>query len=279
MAKFGQLYLQKGLWNKKQIIPAAWVEEATTFKIDQAPDALQSRKDSSDWMQGYCYQFWRCRNNAFRADGAFGQYIIVLPEKDAVVAITSESPNMQDEINLVWKYLLPAMKDEALPANESMAENLKQKLASLALPLESGRSDSPVATRISGKTIAFEKNDRMLKSLIIDFMDQKCDLTIQADSASYKMSFGAGSWAEGVTERPGPSLTGPIAGMNVYKVTGSYTWQDDNTLVFTLRYTESPHHEKVTVRFDGDKVLTSIASSFAFSKYATELKAKVVAGE
>ena len=59
MAKFGQLYLQKGKWRGKQILPRTWVEEATAFKIDQAPDSLQSTKDSSDWMQGYCYQFWR----------------------------------------------------------------------------------------------------------------------------------------------------------------------------------------------------------------------------
>ena len=103
MAKLGQLYLRKGKWNGKQILPASWVEEATTFKIDQAPDAPQSKKDLSDWMQGYCYQFWRCRNNAFRADGAYGQYIIVMPDKDAVIAIQAESPDMQDEINLVRK--------------------------------------------------------------------------------------------------------------------------------------------------------------------------------
>ena len=77
MAKFGLLYLQKGKWNDKQIIPAEWIEEATTFKIDQAPDAPQAVKDSNDLMQGYCYQFSRCRHNGFRAVGAFGQYIIV----------------------------------------------------------------------------------------------------------------------------------------------------------------------------------------------------------
>src|SRR5450759_3547555 len=56
MAKFGQLFLQKGNWNGKQILPASWIEEASTLKIYQAPDARQSQKDSSDWMQGYCYQ-------------------------------------------------------------------------------------------------------------------------------------------------------------------------------------------------------------------------------
>jgi len=56
----------------------------------QAPDAPKETRDKNDWMQGYGYQFWRSRNNAFRGDGAFGQYIIVMPEKDAVIAITSE---------------------------------------------------------------------------------------------------------------------------------------------------------------------------------------------
>src|SRR6187455_1693762 len=80
IARFAQLYLQKGKWNDQQILPAQWVEEATTFKIDTAPGVAQSKKDSSDWMQGYCYQFWRSRHNSFRGDGAFGQYALVLPE-------------------------------------------------------------------------------------------------------------------------------------------------------------------------------------------------------
>jgi CubicO group peptidase (beta-lactamase class C family) len=115
MAKLGQLYLQNGVWNGKQILSEAWIKEATTAVIqDSAPYLPEEKKDSSDWAQGYGYQFWRCRHNAFRADGAYGQYIIVIPEKDAVIAITSETPDMQDELNLVWKFLLPALKDETL---------------------------------------------------------------------------------------------------------------------------------------------------------------------
>jgi CubicO group peptidase (beta-lactamase class C family) len=65
MAKMAELYLHNGVWNGKQVLPKGWVEQATTYKIDQAPGAVQSKRDSSDWMQGYCYQFWRCRHNAF----------------------------------------------------------------------------------------------------------------------------------------------------------------------------------------------------------------------
>ena len=64
---------------------------------------------NSDWVQGYGYQMWRCRHNAFRADGANGQYIIVIPEKDAVVVTTAYIQNMQQEINLIWDHILPAL--------------------------------------------------------------------------------------------------------------------------------------------------------------------------
>ena len=134
LAKFGQLYLQKGAWQGRQLLPAQWVEEATTFKIQQPLPAKPSRpNDQNDWLQGYCYQFWRCRHNAFRGDGAFGQFMIVMPEQDAVVAITAETSDMQGELDLVWDHLLPAMKAQPLPRDRQSEARLQQTLASLTL--------------------------------------------------------------------------------------------------------------------------------------------------
>ena len=65
--------------------------------------------ENNDWVQGYGYQMWRCRHNAFRADGANGQYIIIIPEKDAVVVTTAHIQNMGQELNLIWDHLLPAL--------------------------------------------------------------------------------------------------------------------------------------------------------------------------
>lgn len=65
--------------------------------------------ETSDWVQGYGYQMWRCRHNAYRADGAYGQYIIVIPEKDAVIAATARTGDMQKELNLFWDNILPAL--------------------------------------------------------------------------------------------------------------------------------------------------------------------------
>ena len=112
MAKMGQFMLQKGKWKGEQLLPAAWFDEATKAHIKQAPQWIKpgTKAKDSDWMQGYGYQIWRCRNNAYRADGYLGQFIIVLPEKDAVIVTTANINDMQAEINLIWKYLLPAMR-------------------------------------------------------------------------------------------------------------------------------------------------------------------------
>ena len=112
MAKMGQFMLQKGKWNGKQLLPESWFNEATQSHIAQPPVwfPANGKVKESDWTQGYGYQVWRCRNNAFRADGANGQFIIVIPEKDAVIVTTANIGDMQAEINLIWKHLLPALR-------------------------------------------------------------------------------------------------------------------------------------------------------------------------
>ncbi|MDR1407957.1 MAG: ChbG/HpnK family deacetylase [Tannerella sp.] len=115
MAKMGLFILQKGNWNGEQLLPAAWFDEATTSKIESLPagtkkENLKVKPKDSDWLQGYGYQMWRSRHNSYRADGAYGQYILILPEKNAVIAATAQVDDMQAELNLIWKYLLPALK-------------------------------------------------------------------------------------------------------------------------------------------------------------------------
>jgi CubicO group peptidase (beta-lactamase class C family) len=261
MAKFGQLYLQKGSWNGKQIIPAEWIEEATTFKIDQAPGAPQEVKDASDWMQGYCYQFWRCRHNAFRADGAYGQYIIVMPDQDAVVAITAESPDMQDEINLVWKFILPSMHEGALPENSEASDRLKQRLESLALPVPVKKPDTPLAAELTARKFIFDENSQSFKSFSLDFKGDICIANFTVGDMNYTIPFGRGAWVMSETGLSGPSLINNPVALTANKVAGAYTWSDDTTAEMTLRYIESPHHIKIQCRFNGNNAYMNIRFS------------------
>ena len=117
LAKMGQLLLQNGEWNGQQLIPAEWVAEMSKKQVEsvnpgtRVEDAAAKgmTPETSDWMQGYGYQMWRCRPGCFRADGARGQYIIVVPDKNAVIAITSDNGDLQGELNLVWERILPVL--------------------------------------------------------------------------------------------------------------------------------------------------------------------------
>jgi CubicO group peptidase (beta-lactamase class C family) len=269
IAKLGQLYLQKGKWNGKQVLPAAWVEQATTFKIDQAPGVAQSKKDSSDWMQGYCYQFWRCRHNAFRADGAFGQYIIVVPDQDAVIAINSESPNMQDELNLVWKYLLPAMKPQSLPLNKADEASLQKHLEGLSLPALKNIVGNSAAN--TSKTYALEPNELKIKSISFSTNNAGiCRVTLKKDSATYVLNLGSGKWLVDQTMMPGPGLLSKAnentSMLSPYQIAGSYGWQDSQTMKLKLRYIESVHSETITCKFSDNKMMATVEYSYDFGK-------------
>jgi CubicO group peptidase (beta-lactamase class C family) len=129
IAKFGQLYLQKGKWNGKQVISQKWIEQATSKQVPNAPK--DPSKSNIDWVQGYGFQFWQCTHNAYRGDGAGGQFCIVIPEKDAVIAITADTGNMQVELTVVWDKLLPAFHAEALPPNAAAQDSLRQMISKL----------------------------------------------------------------------------------------------------------------------------------------------------
>lgn len=256
IARFGQLYLQKGKWNGKQLLPEAWVDEATSFKIDNAPGLTQQQKDSSDWRQGYCYQFWRSRHNSYRGDGAFGQYCLVLPELDAVIAITSETPDMQHELNLIWKFLLPAFYADKATLNTNDASLLKKKLAVLKLPLPP-KADSVFQTpSITGKKYKLSQVIRGVESISFHLDKSVYTISINQSGTIHRIQFGNGKWIEGETTMLGPSLLelakNHFAGLPPSQVAGSYSWKAPGVLEMHLRYIDSPHTLKMIFKF-GEK--------------------------
>jgi CubicO group peptidase (beta-lactamase class C family) len=266
IARFAQLYLQRGKWNGKQILPEAWVEEATTFKIDNAPGMPQIRKDSSDWRQGYCYQFWRSRNNSYRGDGAFGQYALILPEEDAIIAITSETPDMQGELNLVWKYLLPAMQVDNMSLNKNDAAVLKKRLAALKLQLPVKADTTFREPMLTAKKFKIESNAKNIETISLSEKSKIITLTIKTKENTYSFNFGDGKWIEGKTTMLGPSLVegakNHFIGLSPSQTAGAYSWKSPKILQMQLRYIDSPHTLIMTFHFNGDKVSIDLQDSY-----------------
>lgn len=102
---FGQLYLQKGVYEGQRLVSEEWVREATSLQIENV-----GRAEGPDGQAGYGYQFWLCHNGAYRAAGAHSQFCIVLEALDAVVAINALEDNSQAVQNAVWEEILPKLE-------------------------------------------------------------------------------------------------------------------------------------------------------------------------
>ncbi|MDR2895688.1 MAG: beta-lactamase family protein [Propionibacteriaceae bacterium] len=104
MARLGQLYLDKGVWRGEQLLSVDWVKAATSVQVGNPNNG------SPDWCAGYGYQFWMNSFGGFRADGMFGQYIVVLPQSEAVVVMTSHLTDMQTPLTILKETLLPGIE-------------------------------------------------------------------------------------------------------------------------------------------------------------------------
>ena len=81
LARIGYLYLHGGQWNGRQIVPAAWIKEATARHV---------RAAAPGWDYGY--QWWlttRGGTDVWAGRGFGGQFLIVIPTRDTVAVINS----------------------------------------------------------------------------------------------------------------------------------------------------------------------------------------------
>lgn len=245
IARFGQLYLQKGKWKGKQLIPSEWIEESTVRQTSNGSSP------NSDWDQGYGYQFWRSRHNTYRGDGAFGQYCLIIPELDAVVAVTSGVRDMQSIMNLVWDKLLPAMKSSHLPENAIARKKLETKLAGLLVKIPSGQPTMPLAASVSGKWFVFPENDRGIQAVSFDFNSSSPVLIVRTARGEMRTPVGIGSWRKtpnGFANGLEKFLTVPAQPF----VAASGAWSAADVFNVKLVLYQTPFYSSLTFKFDGD---------------------------
>lgn len=263
VAAFGQLYLQKGRWQGGRILPEAWVEAATSRQVSNGstPD--------SDWEQGYGYQFWLCRHDTYRGDGAFGQYCLVMPAQDCVLAITAGLSDMQTPLNLVWEHLLPAMGSAPLAENPEVQEALAARLASLQLPRPQGEAFSPTAARVSGKWYAIAENDNRIEEISFDFDAGRTVISMRGEMGEQHLAFGHDSWLRGSTGLGPLDLGAPAdlphtSASELWKVAGSGAWTDEETYTARIWWYETPLARTLTCHFAGDRLTLEHVANVGF---------------
>jgi CubicO group peptidase (beta-lactamase class C family) len=268
IANFGQLYLQDGVWEGRRLLPEGWVAEASSFHSDNSG----SGNANSDWQQGYGYQFWRCQHNAYRGDGAFGQFCVVMPEQDAVLAITSGLQDMQAVLNLVWQRLLPAFGAAALPADDRTHAALREKLGALALAVPQGAPSTALAEDVAERVYRFEPsqqrtetlsvrrgaNEFNLQGLSLSRGAQGWTLTIYDGQGGHAIACGDGAWLEGRTDFL------KIGGSQHIAAAGA--WSDERTFRAKIFYDETPYCLQLTCRFADGELLVDPALNVSFGQ-------------
>ncbi|WP_309572579.1 serine hydrolase [Deinococcus sp.] len=192
IVRFGQLYLNRGHWQGEQVLPAAWVDEATRAHVPPG-DEPESDGGDSDWAQGYGYQFWRCRHGAYRADGAFGQFCVVMPRPQAVLAVTAGVGNMQRVLDHTWAHLLAGMGEGPLPT-DAASVMLRERCAALSLAVPDIGASWHGTPRDETYRLGANEEGWTTAQLVTDATS--CRLTITGPDVQHGIDFGLMAWRE-----------------------------------------------------------------------------------
>jgi hypothetical protein len=198
----------------------------------------------SDWEQGYGYQFWRCRHGAYRGDGAFGQFCIILPEEDAVIAITAGVRDMQAVLNLVWDKLLPGITPLPLPPDEGNRSKLESTLKGLSLRVPEGKG---TPAKVAGRKYVFLPNERKLESLTLetDGKDGAVTLVARVDGSARRIACGHSAWQKSRTSW-GRQREQPAAAAGA--------WTADDAFTAKVCFTVTPFIATLRLKFTGDEL-------------------------
>jgi len=232
IASLAQLYLDRGRWEGRQLLSEAWVEEATHGfgPVSEDPNA------DEDWRQGYGYSFWMQRYG-YRGDGAYGQFLVVLPEHDTVVAITAEQSRMQSTLDGLWAHVVPAIGGSGSAAAD---RDLAERLTALEIPAMSGDALGPEYAEFNRSEASDLSADYTAVSVARDGPDHVLGLSRRGEWL--RLPVGRGLWREGEMVAAGATLP----------VVSSGGWVDEDTFRAEVIAIETPHRFRVEARLRGD---------------------------
>lgn len=267
LAKIGQLLLNRGVWKGKQLLPASWV------------DLMMSKQsDTGSFGYGYGYHMWLCEYpGAVRIDGALGQYVLIIPDKDMVVVITECT--LIDGITqrrLVWNRLLPAVVDEVLTPGKDY-RRLQKKQSSCQLPFVQGKANSPVAREYAGKSIVLGPNKFGWQSLGFQLRPKEVIMTVTENGGvRYNLPFGYKQWKKTSTDAYPPyslETKGRFNGIEgPFYVAGSYAWPSASELELKAHYVNWISALALTFRFDGENVRLTVKENYSSEEKVIEGK-------
>lgn len=286
LAKFGQFLLNRGKWDGKQLIPAEYIDEATSKHInnwggskyqlldDFADEDEPDEVKASDWQRGYGQQFWRCvPEGVYRGDGAFGQICVVMPKYDIVVVSNAGGTDAQKQLYCIWNNI----NDEAVeyvPDSNTAADEaeLLSYTSSLARPALKGAIKADKFAAYNGKTFELPDNPYGIRRFILNTDENGVSVKVKMKGSDTFSELYApyGKWCEGKLpgiEQPSDGDMGnalsAITNTGIYDEKRSYlalcsAMSEDGALLITVLPDRTPFRVNFTLRFTGGRAALHI---------------------
>ncbi len=263
MAKFCQLCLDDGVWQGRRILPEGWAARAGSSLVPSSTDSKLN--DSPHRISGYGHQFWRNGDDcSWRADGMFGQYGLIMPQKDMVIITTGGHAAQMEVLDVLYDVFIPCVDDipeGTLPSADY--EELLHRTENLRLgspnfiPGQRAKEE-----QISGRWFDFPMNRRTLLPLPIRYLHRTGSLGVSGLRFVFSGDQPALCWKEDGTENILPFRTDGsfcrcelICSQRCYHVVTTAGWTDESTLEIDIRLIRTAHMQRLTFRFEDDGVL------------------------
>ena len=196
LAKFALFCMNRGRVGDDQVVPEAYMADATSRQIDN----IVANGDAEHQF-GYGYQFWRTRHNGFACRGMGSQLAVCLPDHDFVLVTLGDTQAIPSACaciyDALWEEILPHLKQQAsLPPNPTAHAALESRLAKQALLTVPGAADSLTAARVHGRTYVMAENAMGIKTMRFDFKGRAGKFIYENATGRHELGFGFGTHHE-----------------------------------------------------------------------------------
>ena len=269
-----KLYMDGGVWDGERILAEDYVKLATTNQNDSATESINN-PEASDNFLGYGFQIWMCKpEHAYRADGAMGQFSIVLPDQDMEISITETAVGAhwaQSTLNITWDFVEKIKEEGPLEEDPEAYDALCRKLKRLNIGNPECQPFSPTVEKISGKKYRVTSGD--WTPFGFNFMTgEKADgidtFSLDFDDYGFVWNFVTRSGREEKIRftTNGTRFTNLIGKKEdtTQMYLGDGFWEDENTLVMHGRWVETCIQDVYVLKFDGDDLKVELDNNSAF---------------